>query len=63
MEDNIQAMVVALFAVSIGIVFTQLGSLSLFSIVGILFIMGAFIIAITAFLLFLKEYIITSEAG
>ncbi|RPI40180.1 MAG: hypothetical protein EHM53_02970 [Methanoregulaceae archaeon] len=62
MKDNIQAMVVALFAVSIGIVFTQLGSLSLFSIVGILFIMGAFIIAITAFLLFLREYIITSEA-
>ena len=62
MEDNIQAMVVALFAVSIGIVFTQLGSLSLFSIVGLLFIMGAFIIAITAFLLFLREYIITSEA-
>jgi hypothetical protein len=62
MKDNIQAMVVALFAVSIGIVFTQLGSLSLFSIVGILFIMGAFIIAITAFLLFLHEYIITSEA-
>jgi len=63
MEDNIQAMVVALFAVSIGIVFTQLGALSLFSIVGILFIMGAFIIAITAFLLFLREYIVTSEAG
>ena len=63
MEDNIQAMVVALFAVSIGIVFTQLGSLSLFSIVGLLFIMGAFIIAITAFLLFLREYIVTSEAG
>jgi hypothetical protein len=62
MEDNIQAMVVALFAVSIGIVFTQLGSLSLFRIVGIMFIMGAFIIAITAFLLFLKEYIITSDA-
>jgi hypothetical protein len=63
MEDNIQAMVVALFAVSTGIVFTQLGSLSLFSIVGILFVMGAFIIAITAFLLFLREYIVTSEAG
>ena len=63
MKDNIQAMVVALFAVSIGIVFTQLGSLSLFSIVGILFIMGAFIIAITAFLLFLREYILISEAG
>jgi len=63
MEDNIQAMVVALFAVFTGIVFTQLGSLSLFSIVGILFVMGAFIIAITAFLLFLREYIVTSEAG
>lgn len=63
MKDNIQAMVVALFAVSIGIVFTQMGSISLFSIVGILFIMGAFIIAITAFLLFLREYILTSEAG
>ena len=63
MEDNIQAMVVALFAVSIGIVFTQLGSLSLFSIVGILFIMGAFIIAITAFLLFLREWIVTNGAG
>jgi len=63
MKDNIQAMVVALFAVSIGIVFTQMGSISLFSIVGILFIMGAFIIAITAFLLFLREYILTSDAG
>ena len=35
MEDNIQAMVVALFAVSIGIVFTQMGAISL-SIVGLL---------------------------
>ena len=58
MEDNIQAMVVALFAVSIGIVFTQMGAISL-SIVGLLFIMGSFIIAITAFLIFLREWVVT----
>jgi hypothetical protein len=58
MENNIQAMVVALFAVSIGIVFTQMGAISL-SIVGILFIMGAFIIAITAFLIFMREWVVT----
>jgi hypothetical protein len=64
MEDNVQAMVIALFAVSVGIIFTQVGSLSIFiSIVGILLIMGAFIIAITAFLLFLREWIVTNGAG
>lgn len=64
MEDNIQAMVIALFAVSIGIIFNQMGSLSIFiSIVGILFIMGAFIIAITAFLLFLREWIVANGAA
>jgi hypothetical protein len=62
MEDNIQAMVVALFAVSIGIVFTQMGAISL-SIVGILFIMGSFIIAITAFLIFLREWVVTNGAS
>ena len=62
MEDNIQAMVVALFAVSIGIVFTQMGAISL-SIVGILFIMGSFIIAITAFLIFLREWVVTNGTG
>jgi hypothetical protein len=64
MEDNIQAMVIALFAVAVGIIFNQMGTLSIFiSIVGILFIMGAFIIAITAFLLFLREWIVTNGAS
>ena len=35
----------------------------IYFIVGILFIMGAFIIAITAFLLFLREWIVTNGAG
>jgi hypothetical protein len=64
MEDNIQAMVIALFAVAVGIIFNQMGTLSIFiSIVGILFIMGAFIIAITAFLVFLREWIVTKGAS
>jgi hypothetical protein len=62
MEDNIQAMVVALFAVSVGIVFTQMGAISL-SIVGLLFIMGSFIIAITAFLIFLREWVVTDATS
>ena len=58
MEENVQVMVLALIAVSAGIIFSQMGSLSPFiSTVGIMFIMGAFIIAITAFLLFLREWI------
>jgi len=57
MFENIQAMLVALGAVVIGIVFIQLGSTSLpISIVGMILIMGAFIIGITGFLLFLRDY-------
>ena len=57
MFENIQAMLVALGAVVVGIVFIQLGSTSLpISIVGMILIMGAFIIGITGFLLFLRDY-------
>jgi hypothetical protein len=57
-QENIQAMLIALVAVCIGIVFNQLGSASLFiSLVGTIFIMGAFVIGITAFLLFLWDLI------
>lgn len=57
MYENIQAMLVALGAVTIGIVFVQLGASSVpISIVGTMLIMGAFIIGITGFLLFLREY-------
>jgi hypothetical protein len=60
MQDGIQAMLVALCAVCIGVVFTLFGAESLFiGIVGKMFIMGAFIIAITAFLLFLREWILS----
>lgn len=64
MDDNVQVMVLSMIAVCIGILFSQLGSLSVFiSAVGIMFIMGAFIIAITAFLLFLREWIFTGGAA
>jgi hypothetical protein len=54
-------MLVALIAVFIGLVFNQLGSTSIIiSTVGIMFIMGAFIIGVTAFLLLMKEWIISS---
>ena len=60
MNDSIQAMLVALFAVLIGMILNQLGSASIFfSIAGMIFIMGAFIIAVTSFLVFLKEWIVT----
>ena len=60
MDNNVQVMLLAMIAVCIGILFSQLGALSVFiSVVGIMFIMGAFIIAITAFLLFLREWIFT----
>lgn len=60
MDNNVQVMLLAMIAVCIGILFSQLGALSVFiSVVGIMFIMGAFVIAITAFLLFLREWIFT----
>jgi hypothetical protein len=59
-QENIQAMLIAVVAVCIGIVFNQLGSASLFiNLVGTIFIMGAFIIGITAFLLFLRDLILS----
>ena len=62
MKDNVQAMLVALIAVVVGIIFDQFGAMSvLFSLVGKMFIMGAFIIGVTAFILFLKEWIVTNE--
>jgi hypothetical protein len=64
MEENVQVMVLALIAISIGIVFSQMGPQSPFiSAVGIMFIMGAFVIAITAFLLFLREWIFSDGAA
>ena len=56
MQENIQAMLIALGAVCVGIIFTQMGSASLpIRIVGTMLIMGAFIIGITGFLLFLRD--------
>jgi hypothetical protein len=64
MYENIQAMLIALGAVIVGIVFTQLGSASVpISIVGTILIMGAFVIGITGFLLFLKELILRHGAS
>ncbi len=64
MYENIQAMLVALGAVIVGIVFTQLGSASLpISIVGTILIMGAFIIGITGFLLFIRDLVSKNEAA
>lgn len=59
MQEGFQAMLVALLAVCIGVVFSlfETGSL-FFGIVGKMFIMGAFIIAVTAFLLFLREWVL-----
>ena len=62
MRDSTEAMLVALGAVCIGILFDQLGSSSLyFSLVGRMFIMGAFIIAITAFILTMKEWLLEQK--
>ncbi|NMB78921.1 MAG: hypothetical protein GYA23_07470 [Methanomicrobiales archaeon] len=58
MNDSIQAMLVALVAVVMGIILDQFGALSVFfGLVGKMLIMGAFIIGVTAFLLFVKEWI------
>jgi hypothetical protein len=64
MYENIQAMLIALGAVIVGIVFTQLGSASLpISIVGTILIMGAFIIGITGFLLFIQDMVLKNESS
>ena len=56
MYENIEAMLIALGAACIGIVFTRLGASSVFiAIVGTMLIMGAFVIGITAFILFLRD--------
>lgn len=50
-------MLVAMIAMIIGLVFGMIGTDSVFiGIAGKIFIMGAFIIGVTAFLLFLKEW-------
>lgn len=55
-------MFVALVAVIIGVLFSTEGGDSIFiSIAGKIFIMGAFIIAATAFLIFLKEWFLGQE--
>jgi hypothetical protein len=64
MYENIQSMLIALGAVIVGIVFVQLGSASVpISIVGTILIMGAFIIGITGFLLFLRDLFLEKAAG
>ncbi|MFA5267102.1 MAG: hypothetical protein WC379_03950 [Methanoregula sp.] len=56
MYENIQAMLVAVAAACVGIVFAQMGPSSIFiSYVGMMLIMGAFVIGITGFLLFLRD--------
>jgi polyferredoxin len=62
-QENVQAMLIAIVALFIGIVFSQLGAASPYiSLVGTIFIMGAFIIGITAFLLFMRD-LIFSQSG
>lgn len=64
MYENIEAMLIALGAVCIGVVFLQLGSASLFiSIVGTMLIMGAFVIGSTAFLLFIRDLVFEHGAS
>ena len=59
MYENIQAMLVAVGAACVGIVFTQMGPSSIFiSYVGTMLIMGAFVIGVTGFILFLRDAII-----
>ena len=56
MYENIQAMLVAVGAACVGIVFAQMGPTSIFiSYVGMMLIMGAFVIGVTGFLLFLWD--------
>ncbi|MDP3564456.1 MAG: hypothetical protein Q8R70_08200 [Methanoregula sp.] len=49
-----QASIVALIAVLAGIIIQKMGNSNFFTIIGDAFIMGAFVIAVAAFLLFLK---------
>ena len=56
-----QASIVALVAALAGIIIQKMGNSNFFSIIGDAFIMGAFIIAITAFLLFLKVRVLGSS--
>jgi hypothetical protein len=56
MYDYIQALLVAGGAGWVGFVFAQLGPSSIFiSYVGMMLIMGAFVIGVTGFLLFLRD--------
>ena len=59
MYENIQAMLIALAAACVGIVFAQMGQPSIFiSYVGMMLIMGAFVIGVTGFLLFLRDAVL-----
>ena len=49
-----QASIIALIAALAGIIIQKMGNSNFFTIIGDAFIMGAFVIAIAAFLLFLK---------
>jgi hypothetical protein len=58
MDETIQVMLVALMSVCIGVLFDNVGGGSiLFSTVGMFFIMGAFVIAISAFIIFMRDWI------
>jgi hypothetical protein len=50
----VQASIVALIAALAGIIIQKMGNSNFFTFIGDTFIMGAFVIAIVAFLLFLK---------
>lgn len=64
MYENIESMLISLGAVCIGIVFIQLGTESVFiSLVGTMLIMGAFVIGISAFVLFLRDMILQYGAS
>lgn len=59
MDETIQVMLLALMSVCIGVLFDNVGQGAvLFTTVGMFFIMGAFVIAITAFILFMRNWIL-----
>lgn len=56
MQESIQVMLVALGAVSFGVLIDNLGSGSvIFSTAGMIFIMGSFLLGISAFVIFMRD--------
>lgn len=59
MQESIQVMLVALAGVCTGVLFDNAGGGSvIFSTVGMIFIMGSFLIGISAFVIFMRDWIL-----